>query len=110
MLQQPTPDDFVIATGEMHTVREFATAAFARAGITLTWRGAGEAEEGVDSRTGKAIVKVDPRYFRPTEVQQLLGDASKARQRLGWSPRVTFAGLVEMMVDAEVKAVREGAR
>ncbi|MBW8772624.1 MAG: GDP-mannose 4,6-dehydratase [Gemmatimonadetes bacterium] len=108
MLQQDRPDDYVIATGEMHTVREFAAAAFARAGLPVTWRGEGEQEEGIDAK-GRAVIKVDPRYFRPTEVEQLLGDSTKARQRLGWSPRVTFAGLVEMMVDAEVKGLKGAA-
>jgi len=110
MLQQPQPDDFVIATGETHTVREFAERAFARVGLPLEWRGSGDEEVGVAASSGKTVVRVDPRYFRPTEVDLLVGDASKARERLGWEPRVRFAELVDLMVDAEVAAQRRGIR
>jgi GDPmannose 4,6-dehydratase len=110
MLQQPEPGDYVIATGETHSVREFCHRAFARVGIPVEWRGGGKDEEGVDSRTGEVVVRVDPRYFRPTEVEELQGDATKARQRLGWSPRVRFAELVDIMVDAEVAVLRHGAK
>ena len=110
MLQQPQPDDFVIATGETHTVREFAERAFARVGVPVEWRGGGAEEVGVDTRTGEAVVQVDPRYFRPTEVELLIGDASKARAKLKWEPRVRFAELVDLMVDSEVAAQRNGVR
>jgi GDPmannose 4,6-dehydratase len=111
MLQQPAPDDYVIATGETHSVREFVTRAFAEAGITLEWRGRGLEEVGVDARDGRVVVQVDPRYFRPTEVDVLQGDASKARTKLGWRPKVDFEALVRMMVEAEVGQLgrREGA-
>src|SRR6476646_1123339 len=102
MLQQPTPDDYVIATGETHSVREFATRAFAEAGLTLEWRGSGLQEVGADARDGRVRVRVDPRYFRPAEVDLLQGDASKARTKLGWRPKVGFEALVRMMVEAEV--------
>jgi len=112
MLQTDEPDDYVIATGEMHTVREFVEAAFARVGVTIAWRGEGVDEigvvAGVDAerdpkvRVGDTVVGVDPRYFRPTEVEQLLGDPMKAKEKLGWEPQVTFRGLVEMMTDADV--------
>ena len=108
ILQQPEPDDFVIATGEYHTVREFCTLAFHYAGITLKWQGEGIDEKGIDATTGKVLVEVDPKYFRPTEVDQLLGDPSKAREQLGWNPRQTsFEQLVKLMVDADMKQVSE---
>jgi GDPmannose 4,6-dehydratase len=107
MLQQETPTDYIVATGETHTVREFCELAFARAGMTLTWRGEGESEVGVDA-DGRTVVEVDPRYFRPTEVELLLGDASKAARDLGWKPRTSFRDLVDLMVDADVElAARE---
>jgi GDPmannose 4,6-dehydratase len=109
MLQQPTPEDFVIATGETHSVREFADRAFARAGIQLGWRGKGVEEVGFDRKTQAAVVRVDPRYFRATEVEALCGDASRAREALGWTPKVRFAELVDLMVDAELKLVGKGA-
>ena len=90
MLQQDTPDDYVLATGETHTVREFAELAFAEAGTVIEWRGAGREEQGIDAKTGKVLVEIDPRYFRPTEVDILLGDWSKARDKLGWSPTISF--------------------
>ncbi len=109
ILQQPQPDDFVIATGEYHTVREFTTRAFARAGINLRWEGKGLEEKGIDSDSGRVLVEVDPRFFRPAEVEQLLGDPSKARETLGWNPRKTsFESLVDMMVDADMELAREG--
>lgn len=106
MLQQDKPDDFVIATGETHSVREFVEAAFARVGIGMEWRGEGVDEKGLDKATGKILVEVDPRYFRPTEVELLLGDPTKAREKLGWQPKVTFKGLVEMMVDADLEEAK----
>jgi GDPmannose 4,6-dehydratase len=106
MLQHTSPEDFVIATGETHSVREFAERAFGHVGIELEWAGDGVEEVGRDRRTGAALIRVDPRYFRPTEVEQLLGDSTRARTELGWKPTVDFGQLVRMMVDAEVVAVR----
>jgi len=102
ILQQPAPDDFVIATGEQHSVRDFVTAAAAELGMTVEWRGSGDKEKGfVD---GRCIVQVDPRYFRPAEVDSLLGDASKARSKLRWTPRTAFRELVAEMVREDLKA------
>ncbi len=103
MLQQPQPEDFVIATGEQHTVREFVDAAAAVAGMSIAWKGEGADEKGYDA-SGRAIVAVDPAYFRPTEVDSLLGDAGKARTKLGWKPRVRFAELVSEMMREDLKA------
>jgi GDPmannose 4,6-dehydratase len=103
MVQQPEPDDFVLATGESHSVREFVERAFAHIGRSIVWRGKGIDEEGIDSRSGQILVKIDPRYFRPTEVDSLLGDARKAHQRLGWKPEITFDDLVREMVDADLQ-------
>jgi GDPmannose 4,6-dehydratase len=105
MLQQERPDDYVVATGEAHSVREFVERAFAHVGRRIEWRGRGVEEEGVDGRTGEVLVKIDPTYFRPTEVPFLLGDPSKARVRLGWRHRVGFAELVKEMMDADLAAV-----
>ena len=110
MLQQPEPEDFVIATGETHSVREFATKVFARLDMPLEWRGEGAHEKGVDSRTGNIVIEVDPKYFRPAEVDLLLGDSAKARQKLGWEPRVGFDALVEMMVDADLRLAEREKR
>ncbi|HTH15811.1 MAG TPA: GDP-mannose 4,6-dehydratase [Magnetospirillum sp.] len=104
MLQQDQPDDYVLATGETHTVREFAEKAFAHVGISLRWQGHGVEEEGIDLATGRALVRVDPRYFRPTEVDLLVGDASKAKAKLGWEPKVPFETLVRDMVEADLAA------
>jgi GDPmannose 4,6-dehydratase len=109
MLQQDEPDDFVIATGETHTVREFCDLAFARAGIQLEWQGSGEDERGIDRATGNVRVEIDPRYLRPAEVELLLGDASKAREALGWSPRTTFPELVDLMVDHDLALAADEA-
>lgn len=104
MLQQPEPDDYVIATGEYHTVREFTTLAFKEVGIELRWEDEGINEKGIDVATGKVLVEVDPRFFRPAEVEQLLGDPTKAREKLGWNPRNTsFEQLVSLMVKADVE-------
>lgn len=109
IMQQPEPDDYVIATGEQHSVREFTTLAFARAGINLRWEGEGIDEKGIDTATGRVIVEVDPKYFRPAEVETLLGDPAKARERLGWNPRATsFERLVEIMTDADLRLAAEG--
>ncbi|MDE6134918.1 MAG: GDP-mannose 4,6-dehydratase, partial [Muribaculaceae bacterium] len=109
ILQQPEPDDYVIATGEYHSVREFASLAFARAGINLRWEGSGIDEKGIDRDSGRVLVEVDPRFFRPAEVDELLGDPSKAREKLGWNPRQTsFQKLVELMVDSDIRLLKEG--
>ena len=106
MLQVEDPDDYVIATGESHTVRELCEVAFAGVGLPLTWVGQGIDERGM-SADGRVLVAVDPRFFRPAEVEFLLGDASKAQVELGWRPRVTFRELVEMMVAADVSRLGE---
>jgi len=107
MLQHPTPEDFVIATGEYHSVREFCTLAFAETGIKLRWEGKGIDEKGIDVETGKVLVEVDPKYFRPAEVDQLLGDPTKAKTLLGWNPSQTsFAELVKIMVDHDLGKVK----
>jgi GDPmannose 4,6-dehydratase len=106
MLQQPKPDDYVIATGETRTVREFADAAAHELGFALRWEGTGVKERGIDRDTGKAIVRVDPRYFRPNELHQLRGDAAKARKKLGWKPRTTFKQLVAEMAREDLKRAR----
>ena len=103
MLQQKKPEDYVIATGEAHTVREFCEEAFLAVGMEIEWRGSGVGEKGIDKQTGKTVVEVDPRYFRPTEVELLLGDASKAKAKFGWEPKVRFAELVEIMAAADLK-------
>ncbi|MEJ2275646.1 MAG: GDP-mannose 4,6-dehydratase [Woeseiaceae bacterium] len=107
MLQQETPDDYVIATGEQHSVREFAELAAKEVGIDIEWSGQGVDEVGTDAASGKVIVRVDPRYFRPTEVETLLGDPSKAHRELGWKPKVTFQELVAEMAAADLEAARK---
>jgi GDPmannose 4,6-dehydratase len=109
MLQQPEADDYVIATGEQHSVRDFIERAGARLGMRIEWRGNGVEEHGVDSVSGKAVVRIDPRYFRPTEVDTLLGDPSKARRNLGWKPECSFESLVHEMVDADLEHARRDA-
>ena len=99
-LQQPTPEDFVLATGEIRSVREFVELAFAETGRQIVWTGSGVDEVGSDAKTGVPLVKIDPRYFRPAEVDLLVGDATKARQKLGWTPQVAFRDLVKEMVAA----------
>lgn len=107
MLQQDVPDDFVIATGEYHSVREFTELAFRRAGIALRWEGCGIDEKGIDEANGRVLVEVDPKYFRPCEVEQLLGDPTKARTVLGWNPRkTTFEELVCIMTDHDMEMIR----
>lgn len=111
MLQQDTPEDFVIATGEMHTVREFTSLAFKEVGIDLDWTGEGIYEQGIDRLTGKALVEVDPKYFRLTEVDQLLGDPTKAKNKLGWNPTtISFEDLVKRMVKSDIKLVERETR
>jgi GDPmannose 4,6-dehydratase len=109
MLQQQQAEDFVIASGEQHSVREFVQAAGAVLGMAIEWKGKGAAEQGIDAKTGKVVVKIDARYFRPTEVETLLGDASKARQKLGWKPETPFASLVREMVEADLESARRDA-
>lgn len=103
ILQHDHPDDFVIATGEVHSVREFVEAAFAEVGVGIEWRGEGCDEVGLDADSGRVLVRIDPRYFRPTEVDWLQGDASKARRELGWEPTVDFKSLVAMMAQADLR-------
>ena len=108
ILQQEKPDDFVIATGEYHTVRDFCTLAFKTLGVNLRWEGEGVNEKGIDTATGKILVEVDPKYFRPAEVDQLLGDPTKAKTKLGWNPRKTsFEDLVKIMVEHDMKFVKK---
>ncbi|MDE5629073.1 MAG: GDP-mannose 4,6-dehydratase [Muribaculaceae bacterium] len=110
ILQQDKPDDYVIATGEFHSVREFAELAFRHAGIELRWEGKGENEKGIDIATGKVLVEVDPRFYRPADVEELLGNPEKARRELGWNPRKTsFEDLVRIMVEADMKLVNSTA-
>lgn len=103
MLQQDTPDDFVIATGRQQSVREFVSAAFAEIGISIHWQGSAVNEKGIDTKSGKILVEVDPAYFRPTEVETLLGDPSKARAKLGWEARITLEDMVSEMVREDLK-------
>jgi GDPmannose 4,6-dehydratase len=102
MLQQPEPADYVLATGEAHSVREFVELAFARVGRKIRWRGSAVEEKGIDAGSGQVLVEIDPRYFRPTEVDLLVGDPAKARARLGWHHKIPFRALVEEMVDADL--------
>ncbi len=111
MLQQKEPDDYVLATGETHSVREFVELAFGEVDRKIEWQGAGTEEKGVDAVSGKVLVEVDPRYFRPTEVDHLQGDASKARDKLGWIHHTDFADLVREMVAADLEVLKiEGRR
>jgi GDPmannose 4,6-dehydratase len=109
ILQQPEPDDFVIATGEQHSVREFVVRAGSVLGMRIEWRGEGVDEYGLNAATGKIVVRIDPRYFRPTEVDTLLGDATKARTKLGWVPETGFEALVREMVEADLELARRDA-
>ncbi len=108
MLQQDVPDDYVLATGEAHSVREFVELAFAEIGVDIEWQGKGVDEEGVDRKTGNTLVKVDPVYFRPTEVDFLQGDASKASKRLGWKTETSFSDLVNEMVQFDLEVIGKG--
>ena len=110
IVQQDRPDDYVLATGRAHSVREFVEVAFAEVGRRIVWRGAGIDEKGFDDATGNLLVAVDPRYFRPTEVDILVGDPSKARARLGWKHRSSFAELVKEMVAADLATVPQDRR
>jgi GDP-D-mannose dehydratase len=110
ILQQDTPDDYVLATGESHSVREFVEKAFSHIGRTIVWRGSGVEEKGVDKSTGEVLIEVDPRYFRPTEVDALLGDASKAHAKLGWRHKTSFDTLVaDMMKQIWLRSSKSGS-
>jgi GDPmannose 4,6-dehydratase len=110
MLQQPAPEDYVLATGEAHSVRQFIELAFGQVGRRIAWRGAGKDEQGVDAKSGEVLVEIDPRYFRPAEVDALLGDPTKARTRLGWSHQTSFRDLVREMVEADLVEVEREFR
>jgi GDPmannose 4,6-dehydratase len=109
MLQQDRPEDFVIATGKQHTVREFVTRAGSQLGMRIEWQGRGLEEQGIDRKSGRTVVKIDERYFRPTEVDSLLGDATKAHTKLGWRPEISFEDLVSEMVSADLEIARRDA-
>jgi GDPmannose 4,6-dehydratase len=109
MLQQETADDFVIATGKQHSVRDFVVTAGSLLDLNIEWRGDGVDEVGIDANTGRTLVRVDPRYFRPTEVDTLLGDASKAREKLGWTAEITFRQLVAEMVESDLTLAKRDA-
>jgi GDPmannose 4,6-dehydratase len=106
IVQQDEPDDYVLATGETHSVREFVEKAFAQVGRSIVWRGEGVDEKGVDRGSGAVLVEIDPRYFRPTEVDLLIGDPEKARRKLGWRHRVGLDELVREMVTADLAGIR----
>ena len=106
MLQQSNPDDYVMATGVNHTIREFVELAFKELDMEIEWQGAGEGEVGIDSKTGDEIINIDKKYYRPTEVEELLGDATKAKDKLGWVPKTSFEELVKIMVNADLEKVR----
>jgi GDPmannose 4,6-dehydratase len=106
ILEHDRPDDFVIATGESHSVRELAETAAAELGMRIEWRGKGLDEVGIDAETGRTIIRIDPKYFRPAEVDWLQGDASKARELLGWAPQTSFRDLVSLMVKSDEALVR----
>lgn len=106
MLQQNKPEDFVIATGVQHSVRDFVNVAANEVGMTVRWKGSGVEEKGYDAKTGKCVVSVDPRYFRPTEVATLLGDPSKAKQKLGWEPKTSFESLVREMMREDLESAK----
>jgi GDPmannose 4,6-dehydratase len=110
MLQQDKPDDYVIATGETHPVREFVELAFKTVGTHVRWEGHGLEERGLDSRTGKVLVRLDPQFFRPAEVLQLVGNPAKAREKLGWVPKVSFGELIEMMMESDLRELKAEAR
>jgi len=107
VLQQPDPDDYVIATGEQFSVREFCEIAFARVGIEIQWHGKGTEEKGINRENNRCIIQIDPRYFRPTEVETLLGDSTKAREKLGWKPGISFESLVSEMVTEDLDEAKK---
>jgi GDPmannose 4,6-dehydratase len=105
MLQQPSPDDYVLATNETHTVRQFVEAAFEELGVNIRWEGEGVNEKGYDDKTGKLLVDVNPEFYRPAEVEFLWGNPAKAEKELGWKRKVDFKGLVAMMMDADMREI-----
>jgi GDPmannose 4,6-dehydratase len=107
MLQQNEPDDYVMATGVTTSVRDFITMAFGEAGIDIRWQGKGIDEKGIDAKTGEARVEIDPKYFRPAEVELLIGDPSKAVEKLGWKPKVQLPELVKMMVESDMRQAEQ---
>jgi GDPmannose 4,6-dehydratase len=107
MLQQEKPDDYVMATGVTTTVRDFIMMAFKEAGIILKWEGSGINEKGIDSATGAVLVEIDPRYFRPAEVDLLIGDSTKARKKLGWEPKVLLPELIKTMVQKDIELAQK---
>ena len=107
ILQQPEPDDYVIASGEQHSVREFVEMAFKEVDIEIRWEGKGVDEKGIDSKSGKVLVEVDPSYFRPTEVESLLGDPTKAKKKLGWKPKISFSDMVAEMVREDIQEAKK---
>ena len=107
MLQQTEPDDYVVATGETHSVRDFVELAFKYAGFDIVWEGKGIGEKGIDKKTGKTLVEVSSEFFRPAEVDILMGDYSKAKEKLGWQPKTKFEDLVGIMVEADIKRVEK---
>ncbi|MBX9682980.1 MAG: GDP-mannose 4,6-dehydratase [Hyphomicrobium sp.] len=109
ILQQPEPDDYVLATGETRSVREFVETAFSHVGRHIEWQGKGAQETGVDAKSGQTLVRVNARYFRPTEVDLLIGDASKARQKLGWTPKTSFDSLIREMIESDLTEARREA-
>jgi GDPmannose 4,6-dehydratase len=106
MLQQDKPDDYVVATGETHTVREFVEESCKVLDMDIEWKGKGVDEKGIDKKTGKTIIEIDPMYFRPTEVELLLGDATKAKKKLGWEPKTKFKDLVKIMVESDLELIK----
>ncbi|MCK5676203.1 MAG: GDP-mannose 4,6-dehydratase, partial [Verrucomicrobia bacterium] len=110
MLQQEQADDYVVATGESHSVRELIKKAFAHAGMQVEWDGEGADEVGIDPTNGNTVVRVDPKYYRPIDIDSALGDASKAKRELGWEPEVKFDQLVKIMMDADLAATRNNGQ
>jgi GDPmannose 4,6-dehydratase len=108
MLQQDEADDYVAATGEKHTVREFIEKSFAMVDMPIKWEGKDEKEKGINTKTGKVVIEVDPKYFRPTEVELLIGNPAKAKKKLGWEPKVKFNELVKIMTEADFDAAKKG--
>jgi len=106
MLQQKEPKDYVLATGENHTIRKFIELTFKELDIEINWEGTGQEEKGIDTKTGKTIIEVDKKYYRPTEVDLLLGDATKAGKELGWKPKIKLNDLIKIMVRSDLKKIR----
>jgi len=107
ILQQAYPEDYVIATGETHSVRKFVEIAFKEVGFNILWKGKGSKEVGMDENTGNILIEIDPRYYRPTEVDLLIGDPAKAKEKLGWEPKVKLEELVKIMIKADEEAIKK---